>query len=162
VPDRASELETEIARLRRELEEARAELERERGEHARLEEERARLRRENDRLRHELDLAQRAARRQAAPFSKGAPTATPRAPGRRATPAHVDEVVPVALPRQCPTCTGRVVLEATYPQYHEDLPVAPPVIRRFDVAVGRCTRCGRRVQGRHPLQTSDALGAAAV
>ena len=28
--------------------------------------------------------------------------------------------------------------------------------------VGACATCGRRVQGRHPLQTSDALGAAAV
>src|ERR671911_673446 len=27
--------------------------------------------------------------------------------------------------------------------------------------VGRCRDCRRRVQGRHPLQTSDALGAAA-
>ncbi|MFN8583678.1 MAG: IS66 family transposase [Gemmatimonadaceae bacterium] len=44
----------------------------------------------------------------------------------------------------------------------EDLPEASPVVRRVDVAVGRCRRCGRRVQGRHPLQTSDALGAAAV
>ena len=26
----------------------------------------------------------------------------------------------------------------------------------------RCAACGRRVQGRHPLQTSDALGAAAA
>ncbi len=35
-------------------------------------------------------------------------------------------------------------------------------VRRFRVAVGRCGRCGRRAQGRHPLQTSDALGAAAA
>jgi transposase len=28
------------------------------------------------------------------------------------------------------------------------------------VAVGRCRACGKRVQGRHPEQTSDALGAA--
>ncbi|HEV2734761.1 MAG TPA: IS66 family transposase [Longimicrobiaceae bacterium] len=40
-------------------------------------------------------------------------------------------------------------------------PAPRPVHRRFDVRVGRCRRCGRRVQGRHPLQTSDALGAAA-
>ena len=26
------------------------------------------------------------------------------------------------------------------------------MVRRFDIAVGRCRRCGRRVQGRHPLQ----------
>jgi hypothetical protein len=35
-------------------------------------------------------------------------------------------------------------------------------VRRFRVAVGRCGRCGRRAHGRHPLQTSDALGAAAA
>jgi transposase len=36
------------------------------------------------------------------------------------------------------------------------------VTRRFDVAIGRCQACRKRVQGRHPEQTSDALGAAAV
>ncbi len=33
-------------------------------------------------------------------------------------------------------------------------------MRRFDIEVGRCSQCRRRVQGRHVLQTSDALGAA--
>jgi transposase len=47
-------------------------------------------------------------------------------------------------------------------QYQEDLPVVRPIVREFRVHVGACARCGRRVQGRHPLQTSDALGAAAV
>ncbi len=47
-------------------------------------------------------------------------------------------------------------------QYQEDLPVVVPRVRRFDVGIGHCATCGRRVQGRHPLQTSDALGAAAV
>ena len=37
-----------------------------------------------------------------------------------------------------------------------------PRVRRFDVGIGHCATCGRRVQGRHPWQTSDALGAAAV
>jgi transposase len=32
------------------------------------------------------------------------------------------------------------------------------IVRRFDIAVGRCRRCARRVRGRHPLQTSDAVG----
>lgn len=32
---------------------------------------------------------------------------------------------------------------------------------RFRIHVGRCQRCGHRVQGRHPRQTSDAVGAAA-
>jgi len=40
--------------------------------------------------------------------------------------------------------------------------VVRPIVRRFDVQVGGCVACGRRVQGRHPLQTSDALGAASV
>jgi transposase len=47
-------------------------------------------------------------------------------------------------------------------QVQEDLPVVRPHVRRFDVHVGRCTQCGRRVQGRHPLQTTDALGAAST
>jgi hypothetical protein len=33
--------------------------------------------------------------------------------------------------------------------------------RQFNVAIGHCCGCKRRVQGRHPLQSSDALGAAA-
>ena len=33
-------------------------------------------------------------------------------------------------------------------------------MRRFDIEVGHCSQCQRRVQGRHALQTSDALGAA--
>ena len=35
-----------------------------------------------------------------------------------------------------------------------------PRVRHFDVHVGRCGDCGWRVQARHPLHTSDALGAA--
>ena len=31
------------------------------------------------------------------------------------------------------------------------------LVRRFNVEVGVCSGCGRSVQGRHPLQTSDAL-----
>ena len=47
-------------------------------------------------------------------------------------------------------------------QYQEELPVVRPVVRRFDIEVGHCSQCQRRVQGRHVLQTSDALGAAGV
>ena len=45
-------------------------------------------------------------------------------------------------------------------QYQEEIPAVHPVVRRFDIEVGHCSRCQRRVQGRHALQTSDALGAA--
>jgi transposase len=40
--------------------------------------------------------------------------------------------------------------------------VVRPHVRCFDVHIGCCGRCGRRVQGRHPLQTTDALGAAST
>jgi transposase len=42
-------------------------------------------------------------------------------------------------------------------QYQEEI-VRRTVVRRFDIAVGHCRQCARRVQGRHPLQTSDAVG----
>jgi transposase len=51
---------------------------------------------------------------------------------------------------------------ATARQYQEDLPVVRPIVRAFTIDIGRCRSCGRRVQGRHPLQTSNALGAAAA
>jgi len=35
-------------------------------------------------------------------------------------------------------------------------------VRQFDIQLGRCACCGRHIQGRHPLKTSDALGAAQV
>ena len=169
MPDRSDpvgELERRIDRLRRDLE-------RTKRERARLEHERDRLRRENDRLKHELDLARRAGKRQAAPFSKGPPTAAPRRRGRRRgarhgrhghrpPPARVDEVIPVPVPTACPHCTGPVTPTRVAAQYQEELPVVHPIVRRFAVGIGCCTVCGRRVQGRHPLQTSDALGAAAV
>ncbi len=62
----------------------------------------------------------------------------------------------------CPRCTGPVTPTRVAAQYQEELPVVHPIVRRFEVGVGRCTVCGRRVQGRHPLQTSNGLGAAAV
>ena len=41
-------------------------------------------------------------------------------------------------------------------------PVVQPIVRRFNIQIGCCVACRHRVQGRHPLQTSDALGAAGV
>jgi transposase len=157
--DRSTEHADETARLRAALERVERELER--------------LRRENERLRRELEAARRAGFRQAAPFSKGAPAAHPRRPGRKPGPAYgrqgrrhvppvVDEPYEVPVPPTCPDCGGAVEDTHVTAQNQEDLPPVRPLVRRFDVHVGRCRRCGRRVQGRHPLQTSDALGAAAV
>jgi len=136
-----------------------------------LERENASLRAENARLREALEAAQRTAKRQAAPFSRNQPTANPKRPGRKAgaqygaqaqrpIPARVDETIPVPVPATC-TCGGPVVPEDTCPQFQEDI-VRRTVVRRFDVGVGTCRRCGRRVQGRHPLQTSDARGVGQV
>lgn len=143
------------------------------------ERERERLRRENERLRQQvehlkrqLNDARRAGFRQAAPFAKALkkhPTRPGRKAGRaygrkghRRVPPRVDERYDVPLPAHCPTCAEAVVETAVATQYQEELPVARVVVRQFDLHVGRCTGCGRRVQGRHPLQTSDAIGAAAA
>lgn len=165
-PDPASSESADLERLRRENEQLREDL-------RRSEAERQRLRRENEKLKEELDAARRAVYRQAAPFSRGMPVPQPRVPGRkpgaaygpkghRRVPAHVDETYAAPLPPRCPDCAGAVSRERVATQYQEELPVQRPLVRRFDVHVGRCRQCHRRVQGRHPLQTSDALGAAAV
>jgi transposase len=45
-------------------------------------------------------------------------------------------------------------------QHVEDLPATRPLVTRYQIQIGRCRWCGRRVQPHHPGQTSDALGAA--
>src|SRR5688572_28834406 len=149
------------------------EIERLREDLRRSEAERQRLRRENEKLKDELETARRAVYRQAAPFSRGTRAAAPRRPGRRAgaaygrrgqrgVPRHIDETYEAPLPPHCPRCQHRVRLRRVARQYQEELPVQRPVVRAFHVPIGECTHCHHRVQGRHPLQTSDALGAAAV
>ena len=124
------------------------------------------------RLRGALEEARRAGKRQASPFSKGSPKTDPKRPGRksgedhgpaafRAIPKRVDEIFNAPLPDSCPCCGGGLETERIATQYQTEIPRVDPVVRRFEVHVGRCVACGTRVQGRHPLQTSDALGAAA-
>jgi transposase len=155
------------------IEELRRENERLREDMRRSEIERNRLRRENERLKEELEMARRRANRQAAPFSRGLPKEHPTRPGRkpgaaygpkahRRPPPRVDVTHDAPLPAQCPDCGGAVRRRRVVSQYQEDLPVQRPVVHEFRVAVGHCRQCHRRVQGRHPLQTSDALGAAAA
>jgi transposase len=161
----------ELERQQREIERLRREHERADQDRNRYRQQRDQLQKKIDRLEDELDEARRALHRQAAPFSRGAPRRRPRRPGRKAgaaygrrahrpDPAHVDETYTAPLPPACPACGGRVVLRRHATQYQEDLPMVRPRVRAFHIAIGHCTGCGRRVQGRHPLQTSDALGAA--
>lgn len=131
-----------------------------------------RLRKRAAKLQLLLEEAKRAAKRQAAPFSKGAPKAQPKKPGRkpgrcygtkahRPIPDRVDETLDAPLPSRCPDCGGPIELCRVATQYQADLPPIRPRVTRFNVQVGRCRDCRRRVQGRHPKQVSDALGAAA-
>jgi transposase len=132
------------------------------------------LRAEVGRLKAELEQSKRAGKRQAAPFSKGTPKADPKRPGRKAghPPSHrpvpppdqVDRTIEVPLPPDCPEChTPLAEAPVTiHDQYQIDLPEPKPVVTCFRVPVARCPACLRRVQGRHPEQTSNALGSAAV
>ena len=138
---------------------------------AKLIEDRDRWKRRSEHLEKELEAARRAGRRQAAPFAKDRPQGSGRPPGRRAgaeygkhgcrrPPTRVDETYAAPAPTTCPDCGGAVALDRVAAQYQEDLPEVRPLVRRFNIEVGHCSRCRCRVQGRHALQTSDALGVA--
>lgn len=124
-------------------------------------------------LTRRLEEALRAGKRQAAPFRKGPPKPKPQRPGRKAGAEHgshghrpppaseqISECYEAVLPDACPHCQGPVAETTVAEQFQTEIP-RQPVVRQFRVHIGHCQRCGRRVQGRHPLQTSDALGAAA-
>jgi len=120
-----------------------------------------------------LSEAARAAKRQAAPFSKGVPKTHPKTPGRKAGEDYgtqafrrcpdtkPDQVIDVPSPTRCPSCGGRVREAHVDQQFQIEIP-RRAILRRFDLHIGVCACCGERVQPRHELQTSDALGAAAV
>jgi transposase len=131
------------------------------------------LQAEIERLRHRLDEAIRAGKRQAAPFTKGQPKLHPRKPGRKAgkeygtkahrqppSPDQIDEVHDTPLPDACPECGGPLDETQIAQQFQVEIP-RKPIHRQFNIHIGQCRQCHRRIQGRHLLQTSDALGAAA-
>ena len=179
IAEQLKRLRREVERLEQERERTRRDNERMQGDKDRLQRDldrmqrqREQMQRELERLRKALETARREAKRQAAPFSRGQRVANPKRPGRkpgraygrrgrRRIPSHVDETYEAPLPARCPDCKGRVQRDRVAMQYQEELPLVRPLVRRFQVHVGHCTGCQQRVQGRHPLQTSDALGAAA-
>jgi transposase len=164
-----------------ELQDLRARVDRLLRDNQQLRQDNEQLRQDNQRLQDELrqtradlEQSQRQAKRQAAPFSKGPPKPQPKKPGRKSGAAHgrhghrlppppesVDVVLEASLPDACPGCGAAVEETAVHQQYQTDIP-RRPLIRQFNVHLGRCQGCGRYLQGRHPLQTSDALGAAAA
>ena len=156
----------------RELEARVAELEKQLGwalvRIAKLEAENEQLRVENAALRQALEEARRAGKRQAGPFSRNNPKQNPKKPGRksgseygavsrRPRPDRIDQTVEVRCPLWC-SCGGQVKLEGVVRQYQTDIPPVEPTTTEFAIQYGRCTKCGRRVQGRDPGQTSDATG----
>jgi transposase len=142
---------------------------------AHLQAENGQLKERVRKLEGQLEAAQRAAKRQAAPFSrpqKRKPSGRP--PGRRSgvehgrhghrqAPERVDEELYAELPECCPDCGGALEeSEEGWEQYQEELPEIRALVTRVSGKWARCRNCGRRVRGRHPRQTSEAIGAAAV
>ena len=123
-------------------------------------------------LQARLAAAEKSAKRQAAPFSKGEPKPDPKTPGRKSGAAHgrhghrpvpppdrVDETYEAPLPDQCPDCGGDVAEDCLDEQYQTEIP-RRPIVRKFNIHCGHCCQCGQHLRGRHTLQTSDATGAA--
>src|SRR5258708_1288423 len=139
---------------------------------ARLEGENAQLKERVRKLEGRLEAAQRAAKRQTAPFSRGKREPSGRPPGRRSgtehgrhahrpVPERVDEELFADLPEACPGCGGELEeSEEGWEQYQEELPEIRSLAIRVSGKWARCRSCGRRVRGRHPRQTSEATGAA--
>ena len=111
-----------------------------------------------ERLTVQLDAANRSAKRQAAPFARGPPKTHPKSPGRkrgdaygpkafRPVPPVIDEVYDAPLPARCPQCGGPIAFSHTDHQYQVEMP-RRPFHRQFNVAVGHCPCCRKRVQGR--------------
>lgn len=133
----------------------------------------AALETQNAELTRKLEAALRAGKRQAAPFRKGPPKAEPKTPGRKSGDQHgthgqrpppppdqIRECHEANLPDACPHCQGTIVETKIEEQFQTEIP-RQPIHRKFRIHIGHCQSCGKPARGRHPLQTSNALGAAA-
>ena len=135
----------------------------------------AQLKAANEELQRQLAELKRAGKRQAAPFSKGRRTSSPKRPGRKPgtglfsyrqppSPDEVTEpVVEVSVSVEvCPGCGGRLEDEGMGVAYVTDIPpIRRPQVTAYRVQVCRCRSCGRQVRGRHPDIGSDQYGASA-
>ena len=119
-----------------------------------------------------LETAQRASFRQAAPFrvDEEKRLAAPKRPGRKAghpgafrpRPEHIDEEITVEL-NACAKCGGRQWKDQQpIEQFIEEIPVVRPRVTRLRTYEATCACCGETASSRHPLQVSQATGAAAV
>jgi transposase len=165
--DALAALHTELKELRRRLaaqEQRNQTLE---AEVKRFRKQNGELQRQNEALKKQLAEAEKDAKRQTSRFPRRKRTANPKRPGRkpgspatpRPTPRNVDREIDVPVD-DCPDCCCGLEQITVHPQFQTDIPPVTPVTTQFNVEVGTCPQCGRRVQGHHPEQVSDALGAA--
>jgi transposase len=120
-------------------------------------------------LRQQLGQSEREQNRQAHPFRREQGTAHPKKPGRRKghkadlrpvpDPKQIDRVIDVPLDK-CPMCDVYLYDQDQVVQYQTDLPPIVPIVTQFNIETGYCPCCRQYWQGRHPEQTSDAIGAA--
>ena len=158
-------------RRERELQQLRERVARLDKDNARVQRRCARLKKDNERLREQLEQERRDSHRQASPFRRRKLKKRKKKSGRRRghqadvrptpTPEQVNRVVNVAC-RVCPDCNIELVEPGQVVQYQTDLPPIVPIVTQFNIETGWCPCCRRRVQGRHPEQTSDAIGAPAT
>jgi transposase len=135
----------------------------------------AELAAENAALRAQLERRTRDAKRQAAPFSKGRPTAQPKRPGRKPGQGRFTSrmlprpdqwtAVPieVRLPEPlCPCCGEALQEQRVDLAAITDLPRQPrPVVQPYRVWVYRCPTCDTTVRAPHPDLAPDQYGATA-
>jgi transposase len=120
-------------------------------------------------LRVQLDELRREQGRQAGRFRRRKTKKKRKKPGRpkgheaalRPAPTReqVDRVIDVPC-AECPDCHVPLVDPGQVVQYQTDLPPIVPIVTQFNIETGFCPCCRQRHQGRHPEQTSDAVGAA--
>ena len=136
-------------------------------ENKKLKKQNWKLQQQIDKLKQKLEESEKNAKRQTSRFPRRQRKTEPKKPGRkkgtsathRDRPAKADREIDVPV-GNCPDCCCAVENIEVHQQFQTDLPPVTPVTTQFNVAVGSCPRCGKRVQGRHPEQISDALGAA--
>jgi transposase len=119
-------------------------------------------------LREQLGQSERERSRQAHPFRRDHGSTQPKKPGRRKghkadlrpvpTPEQIDRVIDVPLDK-CPLCDVYLYDQGQVVQYQTDLPPIVPIVTQFNIETGYCPCCRQYWQGRHPDQTSDAIGA---
>jgi transposase len=137
---------------------------------AKLEREVSDLRKQVAELTRKLEEKSRAQKRQAAPFRRSKKTGEKKKPGRKGGPEQESRPEPTteqidrtleAPVDVCPQCQGTLEDVVTHVQFQTDIPPIQPTVTQINVQVGYCPCCQVRVQGTHPEQTSQSLGAAA-